>query len=320
MIFIKDLVNAQHQSIYIPNYLQAFDYPNLDETPSPFQQQEHADDRFNDDFDPFQFDFFQTSTIPSIQFLSETSTIVDTDNSTTNLTSTILTSTDSTTEFISTTEQTTSIENSTYSYVTNDTNETSPSNEIITSSTVNNTLFLLSSTSNYSIENKSFSIDEQINETTENIFNDNSTIATFFTNNTDLIMNLLNRTEFHSKNLINNKQFDIYNTTAEEAARHLTDRKTMQSLIHLLPPNLWSQLQKNFSFINFTQNQYMQPSLPDPVVLAEAAAQAGLPGPGPYPIPDYLWHQNSNYYRNPSQIINNNPISTCELIFCFSIK
>ena len=169
----------------------------MDETPSPFQQQQEQSD---DSFDPFQFDFFQTSTTPPIQFLSETSTIlhidIDTDNSTTNFTSTLSTSTNSTniTELISTTEQTTSTYNSTYSYVSN--NTTLFNNEIITSSTVNNTLL---STTNYSTENISFPFDEQINETTENILNDNSTIGTFLKNNSDLLINLLNRTHFYKK-------------------------------------------------------------------------------------------------------------------------
>jgi hypothetical protein len=332
---VKDLLHAQHHSVYIPNYLQAFDYPNADETPSPLQQQEQFDDRFNDGFDPFQFDLFQTSTPPSIQFLLETSTIhVDstTNISTANVTFPISTSSDSTittesssTTFNSTiatttTEQTTTTQSSTSTHSSIDTtlfnNETSPSNEIIISSSLNN---LLSSTSSYSTENALISTHEQINDTIENSFNDNSTLGRFFKNNSELIINLLNRARLHSKNLMNNKQFDIYNTTAEEAARHLSDRKTMQSLIHLIPPSLWSQIQNNFSTINFNQSQYMQPSLPDPVVLAEAAAQAGLPGPGPYPIPDHLWHQSPNFYRNPPQIINNNPItkptSTCKLIF-----
>ncbi len=268
---------------------------------------------------------FQTATTPSIQFLFDTSTIATADIPSTDLTSSISTFSDSTitiepssttfnsTLITTTTEQTTTTQNSTHAFLSIDTtsfnNETSPSNEIIISSSLNN---LLSSTSSYSTENNPIVTHEQINNTTENIFNDNSTIGTFIKANSELILNLLNRTRFHSKNL-------IYNTTAEEAARHLSDRRTMQSLIHLIPPHLWSQLQSNFSTINFNQSQYMPPSLPDPVILAEAAAQAGLPAPGPYPIPEHLWHQPPNFYRNPPQIINNNPITkpttTCKFIF-----
>jgi hypothetical protein len=336
--YFQGLLHAQHHSVYIPNYLQAFDYPNADETPSPSQQQDQSDYRFNDGFEPFQFDFFHTTTepLPPIEFLSETSTIpIDTTTTeilTTHLPSTITTTTmttfaDSTvtTEFYSTTEnstllttteQTTAIQNSTESFIsmntTSSNNETSPTTEIISTSTFNNTL---SSTSNYSTENEIILTHEQLNETTENFLKDNSTIGTFFRNNSEFLFNLLNRTQFHSKHLMDQKHFDIHNITPEEAARHLKDRRTMQSLIHLLPPNLWSQLQNNFSMFNFNQSQYVKQSLPDPVLLAEAAAQAGLPGPGPYPIPDHFWNQNSNYYRNPPQIINNNiPITTCKFI------
>jgi hypothetical protein len=59
--------------------------------------------------------------------------------------------------------------------------------------------------------------------------------------------------------------------------------------------------------IHQNQTQYTKPLLPNPVVLAEAAAQAGLPGPGPYPIPEHLWH------RNPSQVITKSR-TTCKLI------
>ncbi len=291
------------------------------------------DDRYNDDFDPFQFDIFQTTSTPSIQFLSDTSTIyldIDADISTTNILPTISTTSDSiiTTESSSiilnstllTTQPITSTQNSTQSFLSIDTtllnNKTSPSNEITMSSTPNN---ILLSTSNYSTESESISTNEQINNTTESILNKNLILGAFLKNNSDLIFYLLNRTDFLRKNLAHYKQFDIYNTTAEEASRHLSDRKTMQSLIHLLPPSLWSQLQSNFSTISFNQSQYNQPSLPDPAILAEAAAQAGLPGIGPYPIPDHLWHQSPNYYRNPPQIIHNIPItkptSTCKLIF-----
>ncbi|CAF5202029.1 unnamed protein product, partial [Rotaria magnacalcarata] len=284
---------------------------------------------FNDGFDPLQFDFFQTTeTSPDIQNLLDASTMhtdITTENSAAYSTSTISTFSDSTTsiEHISstfdstfdstliTTEQMTTTENSTHSLLSFDTtsfnNETSTSNERNSFSSDNNTLW---STLSYSIENESISMYEQMNETTETIFNDTTTIENFVRNNSDLIVDLFNHTYPQGKNLIDDKQYEIYNTTAEEAAQHLADRRTMQSLIHLLPPNLWSQLQKNLSLFNFNQSQFIQPALPDPVILAEAAAQAGLPGPGPYPIPDHLWHQNMNYYRDPSQFINNIPIET----------
>lgn len=335
----KDLFSAQHHSIYIPNYLQAFDYLNADETQSPFQQNDQFEDRYSDDFDPFQFDIFQTTSTPSVQFLSDTSpTYIDIndDISITNVSSTISISNDSiittTTTTIetssttlnstlSTTQQTTSIQNSTYGLLSTETillnSTTLPLNDIIISSTVNNTLL---SIFDNSTEDELYSPEEEIDETTEIPFNKNFTLGTFLKNNSDFIIHLLNRTDFLRRNLANHKQFDIHNATPEETARHLSDRKTMQSLIHLLPPGLWSQLQSNFSTVNFNQSQYIQPSLHDSAILGEAAAQAGLSGSGSYAVPDHRWHQNPNYYRNPSQIVNNNvpltkPALTCKLIF-----
>ena len=172
------------------------------------------------------------------------------------------------------------------------------------SSTLNDTHW---STSTYTIDAESNSTDEQVSATTEIYYNDTSTIETLSKNDSDFIINFLNRTRLQSKNLINDKPFDVYNTTAEEAARHFTDRKTMQSLIHLLPPNLWSQFQKNFSIPTFNQSQYAKPALPDPVVLAEAAAQAGLSAPSQYPLPEYGWQYPPNIFRNPAPIPNNVP-------------
>ena len=171
-------------------------------------------------------------------------------------------------------------------------------------SSLNDTLW---STSTYAVDVESNSTNEQVSETTGIYYNDTSTMETLSKNDSDFIINFLNRTRLHSKNLINDKPFDVYNTTAEEAARHFTDRKTMQSLIHLLPPNLWSQFQKNFSMPTFNQSQYAKPSLPDPAVLAEVAAQAGLSVPGQYPMPEYGWRHPPNIYRNPPPILNNVP-------------
>ncbi len=93
----------------------------------------------------------------------------------------------------------------------------------------------------------------------------------------------------------------------EQAARYLANQKFLQSLMHLIPPNLWAQITNNRSMIQKNHTQYSKPLLPNPVVLAEAAAHAGLPGPGPYPIPDHLWH------RNPSPIITR-PRTTSKFI------
>ncbi|CAF1239888.1 unnamed protein product [Adineta steineri] len=142
---------------------------------------------------------------------------------------------------------------------------------------------------------------EQINKTTDIFTINNSTSTTFLENHVQIDMNSSNLTHLFRKNFIKNKPYDTHNTTLEEeeeeAARRVTDRKIMQSLIHLIPPNLWSQIQNNRSFFHQNHTQYPKPSLPNPVILAEAAAQAGLPGPGPYPIPEHLWP------RNPPQII-----------------
>ncbi len=148
---------------------------------------------------------------------------------------------------------------------------------------------------------------EQINEITDMSLNNNSTKTSFLQDDTKLIVDWFNQTHVLRKTLKNNKQNDTYNTTLKEVAKYLSDRKSMQSLIHLLPPHLWSQIQNNRSIIQQNQTQYAKPFLPNPVLLAEAAAQAGLPGPGPYPIPDHLWH------RNPPYAINRSPI-TCTFI------
>lgn len=325
-----DLLNAQHQSVYIPNYLQAFDYPNVDETPSPFQQHDPYDDRYNEDFDPFQGDFLQITSTPSIQFLLETSpSHIDVDNgialanSTTTTTTTTMISIPTeitlTTESFSTTLNTTlpttepitttqnSTQSSTFFFdLTTESNErTSSFGETKTSMIFNNTS---RSTSTDSIEHSEFiSPPEHLNNTSETVISRNMTLGSFLRNNTDLIIRLLNRTDFLRRNLVNNTQTNTYNATPEETARYLADRKAMRSLIHLIPPNIWSQLQKNYSTITFNQSQYLQPALPDPAILAEAAAQAGLIGPGHNSIPHHLWYQSPNYYRQPVQIMNNYP-------------
>lgn len=356
-LHLKGLLDAQHHSVYIPNYLQTFDYPNVDEAASLHQQQEHSDDQFNDGFDPFQFDLFPTTETPSAPYLVDTSNAnidISTNNLTINSNSTIPTISDVATSasFISstfdstlmtteqitteqmiteqmtteqmTTERMTTTENSTYASLLIDTtlinNDTFTSNEIFLFSNENNTV---PATLMYSTEsNEPMSTNEQINDTTESTSTIISATETIIKNDTDLIINLLNHTYLQGKSLNDNKHSEIYNTTAEEAAKHLADRRTMQSLIHLLPPNLWSQLQNNFSFFNLNQSQFIPPSLPDPVLLAEAAAQAGLPPPGPYPIPDQFWHRNPNYYGNPPNGINKIPVqtsstTTCKLIFFF---
>ncbi|CAF5144089.1 unnamed protein product, partial [Rotaria sp. Silwood1] len=142
---------------------------------------------------------------------------------------------------------------------------------------------------------------EQINQTIDMFLTNNSTKPTFVQNHTELIVDWLNQTHLVRKILPNNKQLNVHDTTLEEAARHLTDRKLMQSLIHLIPPNIWSQIQYNQTKIHQNQSHYIKPSLPNPVLLAEAAAQAGLPGPGPYSIPEHLWP------RNPPQIMTRLP-------------
>ncbi len=141
---------------------------------------------------------------------------------------------------------------------------------------------------------------EKINQITDMNLRDNSTQRTILNNHTKLIVDWSNQTHVLRKNLRNYNQ-------REQAARYLANQKFLESLMHLIPPNLWAQIQNNRSMIHQNQTQYTKPLLPNPVVLAEAAAQAGLPGPGPYPIPEHLWH------RNPSQVITKSR-TTCKLI------
>lgn len=112
---------------------------------------------------------------------------------------------------------------------------------------------------------------------------------------TKLIVHWSNKTHVIRKPIKKSKQLNAYNRTLQDAARYLSDGKFMQSLIHLIPPHLWEQIQQNQSKIHQIHNQ-TKPLLPDPVLLAEAAAQAGLPAPGPHPIPEHLW------YRFPPEI------------------
>jgi hypothetical protein len=146
---------------------------------------------------------------------------------------------------------------------------------------------------------------EQINKITHIKLINNSTKKSFLQNHTKIIVDWSNQTHIVRKNLRKNKENDIYNRTLEEAAKYLTDRKLMQSLIHLIPPHLWAQIQNNRSIYHQNQTQYTKPLLPNPVLLAEAAAQAGLPSSGPYPVPEHLW------YRYPPQIIAKPP-TTCK--------
>lgn len=150
-------------------------------------------------------------------------------------------------------------------------------------------------------ENSTESVNDSLSLSTENAYNhfryrepvpprdelNQSTSTSPVQNLTDADAAPLRR-----KQLVNEQPVDITNATLEQFARQLTDRRIMQSLIHLIPPNLWSQIQNNRTVFPSNQTQYNRPMLPNPVILAEAAAQAGLPGPGPYPIPEHLWPHN----------------------------
>jgi hypothetical protein len=235
ILFLKGLLNAQQQSVYVPSYPQTFDYSNTDETPLSIQQQEDVNSSSNDTLD------FHSSTLNNSKII---------------------------TEFLSTTDGRIPPQNRTYS-------------SLSTENEYNNFDYREPTPPH-----------EQLNKTTDtSFFIHNSTTAT------KLNVDWSNQTHVLRKTLANNRQYDIYNTTFEEAARYLTDRRLMQSLIHLLPPNIWSQIQKNQTIIQQDQSQYVKPLLPNPVVLAEEAAQAGLPGPGPYPVPAHLWP------RNPPQFM-----------------
>lgn len=296
--------------MYIPNYLQALDYLNGEETPASasssqqhFQQSDFFDDRYNDEFDPFASELFQTTSTPSIQFLFDTTAIPnDIDNigisTTTTLTTTVLTTTDSesTTDAIVVMNMTST-----------EMEQTSPMTDMMTSANIDNILYSSSS---------SIEIDSIEGQTSSTLFsNDNVTKMTIVSNQTseipavtktndrtDFILHLLNRTGLFRKNFIRSAQFNENNLTAEQKAQHLADKKMMQSLIHSLPSDIWSQLQRNLTTITFNQTEYMQPSAADSVILAEAAAQAGLHVPGQtYPMLNHRWQQSPSFYQNLPQ-------------------
>lgn len=146
---------------------------------------------------------------------------------------------------------------------------------------------------------------EEINKITDIKLTNNSTKTSFLQNHTKLFVDWSNQTHIVRKNLRKDKESDIYNRTLAEAAEYLADRKLMQSLIHLIPPHLWAQIQNNRSIYHQNQTQYTKPLSPNPVLLAEAAVQAGLPNPAPYPVPEHLW------YRYPPQIVTKPP-TTCK--------
>lgn len=98
------------------------------------------------------------------------------------------------------------------------------------------------------------------------------------------------------------------------------DRQVMQSLVHLLPTNLWLQLQQNQTNNQRNHSDLIRQALPDPVLLAEAAAQAGLPGPGPYPIPDHLWPYNPSQVKTKASTTSKSLFEIVVIqILCYSI-
>lgn len=91
-------------------------------------------------------------------------------------------------------------------------------------------------------------------------------------------------------------QHGYSNRTLEQAAQYLANQKLVRSLMHLIPPSLWAQLQNNRSGMHQNQTQYFRPPLPNPVVFPDTAGQAGLPNLGAHSVPEHLW------YRYPPQI------------------
>lgn len=261
---VKDSLQARQQAIYVRNFHQGFDYSHTGRSSSPsFQKQDDSNSASNDDLE-----VDQSTTLSSVLFSSETSM--------SNPPSTMETIKDTETakEFIFTTDRSTSFQNSTYS----------SKNISFSSTKTENGDF------DYREPTPSF---EQINQTMNIFANNNSTKSTFIQNNTDLLVDWSNKTHIVRKILPINKQYDTNSTTLEEAAKQLADRKFMQSFVHLLPSNIWPAIQPNQSIVLPNRTNYIQSALPNPVLLAEAAAQAGLPGPGPYPIPEHLWPHNS---------------------------
>ena len=333
----QDLSHAQHHSIYIPNYLQAFDYPNGDETALPSHHPDQLDYHSNDGLDSFLWDWVQTTTAPPAQFFFETSnsdhqttmqsssmSIIPTTQATTIIDSTTKESINSTeslfTKFTqnSTSSESINVEDKMVTFVTTMMSIVATNDETSTfqTATTQDTK-MKESTSHqgtYSSEvTSTLNLTELIENLDKKMF-DESDKKLFSKQNSDLIASLFNRTILQSKYLIDEKQPTDQNMTSEEVAKSLSDRKMMQSLIHLLPPNLWSQFQTNFSMNAFNQSQYAKSPLSNPVLSSEAATKTGLPGSGPHHIPDHIWYQNANYYRNQAPVGHRNPITKASSI------
>ena len=105
-----------------------------------------------------------------------------------------------------------------------------------------------------------------------------------------------NKTQKFHRPSKHNYQHGYSNRTLEQAAQFLANQKLVRSLMHLIPPSLWAQLQNNRSGMHHNQTQFFRPPLPNPVLFPDTVAQAGLPNSGAHSVPEHLW------YRYPPQI------------------
>ena len=256
---MKGLLYAQHRSIYIPNYHQTFHYSNTDKILPSLKEKNDFNSTPNNTSDSYP-----STTMSPIEISSQ---ILPSDFPSK---MTTLNDPRMPIDFIPTSKETISSLHSTHT----------PNSMPLSS--------IDGKYNNYDYQELT-SLYEKMNKSGHIVAPKSTTKPAILRKSTKLITNWSNQTQLVRKSLEDNHRFDIYNTTSEETIQQLNNRKLMQSLIHLLPPSLWSQIQRNQTIMEQDQPHYEKPSLPDPVLLAEAAAQAGLPSPGPYPIPEHLW-------------------------------
>lgn len=121
------------------------------------------------------------------------------------------------------------------------------------------------------------------------------------------IIDRSNQTQLFYRPSKSNSHYAYSNRTLEQAAQFLANQKLVRSLMHLIPPSLWAQLQNNRSGMQQNQTQFFRPPLPNPVVFSDTIAQAGLPNSGAHSVPEHLW------YRYPPQIMTR-PTTKCKCI------
>ena len=268
----------------MPNYFQAQDESNGEEISS----QEEFEDSFDRSLDYVE----RTTGMPGRkEFISEASTI--------RLPTTAKNFYDSTVmqKVIDNTVATVQLENNTHASDNMSMpwlrNETSSFNDLF----VNETVLSTESEHHHFDYREPTPPHGQLNRTTDTSSMDNSTTSADRQNQSRSSHDLTNQTQWQGKNLIDQKSSAGDNRLTDDTARYLSDQKAMQSLVHLLPPNLWTQFQQNMSANSRNQTQFIKNGLPDPVLLAEAAAQAGLSSSGGYSFPQNLWSYDASQLK-----------------------